>query len=140
MFSHLTRRPLSLRKEHINKFSHAVGILDHGAPVGDLNVSPPAQRFEEHEEITDAMPFIFVIIAQRLSGAHGQWGSGFTDQLFRALIKTDNRVQRVIGFMVQFQHILHGTNKIGVCLRRNHPLLVLPRLEFVFLSTWRTVS
>ena len=42
--------------------------------------------------------------------------------------------------MVDLQHVLHRTDELGVGLRRDAPLLLQPRLEFVFFSVRRTVS
>ena len=41
--------------------------------------------------------------------------------------------------MVQVQHVLHSSHELPAHLR-DAPFLLRPRLEFVFLSVWRTVS
>ncbi len=41
---------------------------------------------------------------------------------------------------VDAQHILHMVDKLGIVLGRNAPLLLQPRLEFVFFRSRRTVS
>ena len=54
------------------------------------------------------------------------------------LVETDHGMVRV-GLMVQVQHVLHSSHELPAHLR-DAPLLLLPRLEFVFLSIWRTVE
>src|SRR5512143_698947 len=46
----------------------------------------------------------------------------------------------IIGLLVDIQHALHRTDEVGVGFRGNAPLHFQPGLEFVFLSTCRTVS
>src|SRR5262249_58517069 len=46
----------------------------------------------------------------------------------------------VLGTVVDLQHVLHRRDERGVRLRRDAPLLPLPRLDLVFLSVRRTVS
>ena len=53
--------------------------------------------------------------------------------------KTDHGMVRVVVCVVQVQHVLHSSHELPAHLR-DAPLLLLPRLEFVFLSIWRTVS
>ena len=55
------------------------------------------------------------------------------------LVKTHHRTLRVVLFVVQVQHILHPGHELPAHLW-DAPLFLLPRLEFVFLSIWRTVS
>src|SRR5262249_21300575 len=42
--------------------------------------------------------------------------------------------------VVDLQHVLHPRHELAALLRRDHPLLLAVRLQFVFLSTRRTVS
>jgi hypothetical protein len=55
------------------------------------------------------------------------------------LVQADDRPRGVVGLRVELQDILHGRDK-----RTAHPgqapLLVSPRLQFVFWCTCRTVS
>src|SRR5262249_31729683 len=62
------------------------------------------------------------------------------DQLLAGLVQADQRPLLVVGPVVGLQHVFHRTDELGVGLRRDAPLLPQPRLEFVFLSTCRTVS
>ena len=60
-------------------------------------------------------------------------------QLLGRLVETDHGMVGVVVFMVQVQHILHSSHELPAHLR-DAPFLLRPRLEFVFLSVWRTVS
>ena len=42
--------------------------------------------------------------------------------------------------LIDFEHVFHRRDQLGAARGRHHPLLFLPRLEFVFLSVWRTAS
>src|SRR5512143_3062794 len=44
------------------------------------------------------------------------------------------------GPLVDLQHVLHRTDKLGIGFRWNTPLRFQPRLQFVFFNTCRTVS
>src|SRR4030095_8745658 len=72
----------------------------------------------------------------------GRWEglAGVGHQLFTGLVQAHLRAPRIVGTCVHFQHILHGTDKRGVGLRRDHPRLVLPRFARVFWSVVRTHS
>ena len=52
--------------------------------------------------------------------------------------RNDHGMVGVVVFMVQVQHVLHSSHELPAHLR-DAPFL-LRRLEFVFLSVWRTVS
>jgi hypothetical protein len=62
------------------------------------------------------------------------------DELLGPFIKTDQRPFRIVRPLIHIQHLFHLANKLGVGIGRNDPLLVTPRLEFVFFSVFRTVS
>src|SRR5512147_1313320 len=46
----------------------------------------------------------------------------------------------IVRPLVDVQYVLHRTDELGISFRGNTPLHFQPRLEFVFLSTCRTVS
>src|SRR5205814_3767212 len=71
-------------------------------------------------------------------GRHGL--PDLADQLLARLIQAHLRPPRVVGPVVDLQHVFHRADELGVRLRRDAPLLPQPRLELVFLSTCRTVS
>jgi len=100
----------------------------------------PRQRLEPHEQIGRALPCLFIIDARGLP--RGCWDGlpGFCHELFAGLIQAYLRASGIVGTCVDLQHILHGTDQLGVGLRGDHPLLLLPRFELVFLRVARTHS
>src|SRR5712692_7923815 len=99
------------------------------------------QRGKEKEEkhITGAVAFVLIIVARHLSRSGRQRLTGLPNQLFTGFIAIDLGALRIIGLGIQIQHVFHGGDKLPTHLGQT-PLLVLPGLECVFLSTWRTVS
>src|SRR5262249_13298582 len=61
------------------------------------------------------------------------------DQLDAGLVDVDRRPVRVERPLVLIQDRLHPADELGVVPRRDHPLLDLPELQVVFLSTRPTV-
>jgi hypothetical protein len=55
------------------------------------------------------------------------------------LIEVDFRAQGIVWLGIEFQHVLHPSDKLRRDLRET-PVLFQPRLAFVFLSTRRTAS
>src|SRR5215216_3588858 len=131
--------PLGLRECFINKPSHLSREVLHRSLLGHCDVPPPSLRFTKHKQVAHASSLIFVIEALDSSGTCRHWLSGFSNQLFARLIKPDCGTLFIIIFGVQIKHVFHAGDKLGVDLAYA-PLLFQPRLEFVFLSTWRTVS
>src|SRR5262249_56002787 len=65
---------------------------------------------------------------------------GLADQLLAGLVQGDQGSPVVVGPVVDLQHILHGTDELGIGLGRDAPLLPQPGLDLVFFSARRTVS
>ena len=64
--------------------------------------------------------------------------TGFFYQLLVRFVYADNRAQRVIGTLVNLQHILHFCHEISISLR-DAPFLHKPRFDFVFFMTSQMV-
>ena len=101
------------------------------------NRFPPAcQRLGNYKDICNTITDIHGIHLFRSPGFTGQ-----TDFLYHLLIRfvyADNRVERIISSLVNFQYILHFCHKFSICLR-NTPFLYKPRFDFVFFITSQTV-
>ena len=111
-----------------------------GSALSDLNVPLAFERFKKHEQITDAIAFILIIITSRFAWFSRQWFPSLTRQLFARLIHADQRIFRIKRPFVYCKDILHGTDKGGTCFRRNTPLTFQPRLKFVFFKVCLTAS
>src|SRR5215210_5731483 len=131
--------PLGLWECFINKPSHLSSEVLHRSLLGHLDVSPSSLRLTNHKQVTHATSLIFII--ESLDFSSSRWGrlSAFSNQLFTCLIKADCRMLLIIIFCVQIEHVFHAGDELGVYFTYA-PLLFQPRLEFVFLSTWRMVS
>src|SRR5262249_19499727 len=79
------------------------------------------------------------MVPRRHARASWQRAAGVRDQLLTRLIKDDGRPLRIVGLSVEVQDLFHPGDKVRAD-RRDAPLLMLPRLKVVFLSTWRIVS
>ena len=101
------------------------------------NSFPPAyQGFGNHEYICNPVADIYGIQFFRLAWFTGD--AGFLYELFVRFIYADNRAERVIWTLIDFQHIFHFCHEPGICLR-NAPLLYKPRFNLVFFMTSQTV-
>src|SRR6266699_4140143 len=107
--------------------------------LGHLDTAASGQRFDEHEQVRRPQALIFTIRPLGISWLDGQGLPHLRMHHQRLFIKTDQRGGWIIGLSVQIQEILHGGHKVRID-GRNAPLLMLPGLQRVFLSNWRTVS
>lgn len=104
------------------------------------NLSPSREWGKAHEKISSAIALILVVKAFRLSRFCRNWSLSFSDQLLGCFIKADQGIIHLFRCSVKLQHFFYLSNKFCNRFRRNHPALLLPWLEFVFFSVWRTVS
>src|SRR5918993_1592039 len=131
--------PLCLRVCFIYKPLHLSREVLHRSLLTHLDVSPPSLRLTHHKQVAHSSSLIFVIEALDFSGTGRDRMPSLSNQLFARLIKADRGTLLIIIFSVQIENIFHAGDKLGVYFAYA-PLLFQPRLEFVFLSTWRTVS
>src|SRR6516164_943459 len=122
------------RKVRVGQSLEHLCIVQSGAAVGDLDVSPSLQGCEQHEQIGGAVARILVVVAGGLSTLGRDRHACFLDELFGCFIQTDQGAVWIARSLVELQHILHGGYEGGVGLGRNDPLLLEMRLERVFFS------
>ena len=101
--------------------------------VARSDMPPTGFRLTEHEQVAGPVSLVVAIVT-RLGPDSGPL---ISHQLLGCLVEADHGIVRVVVLMVP--HILHSSHELPAHLR-DAPLLLLPRLEFVFLSIWRTVS
>src|SRR5579864_5319394 len=123
----------------IDQPAERLGEIQPGTPLGHLDAAATSQRLHEHKQVRGPQAFVLIVRALGMSWFHRQWLTYLCMHHERLFVKTDQRGLGIIGLGIQVQHILHGCHKVGVDVR-NAPLLMLPRLQRVFLSNWRTVS
>jgi len=95
---------------------HGCSVLRHFHP------SLSRQRLEDHKQIRGAFALILVINAPGLPRRSGDGRTRFRHQLFAGFVHTDLRAPQIVRTCVNFQHVLHGADKLSVALRRDHPL------------------
>ena len=125
-------------KMRIGQIPEHVGIIDSGVAVGDLDMPPAFQRREHHEQIGNAIAFVFVIVTRWLSKFGGDRRARVDDQLLRGFVEAHERALRIVRSLIDFQDVFHGGDKRRVGVGRNHPLLLAMRLENVFLASARS--
>src|SRR5215207_292477 len=118
---------------------HLTGEVLHRPLLRHLDMPVAALRLTEEEEVTHPLTAVLVVVTLRLTRRGRQWRARLGDQLLACLVKADDGALLIVGFFIQVQHVFHAGDELGVDLA-DTPLLFQPRLEFVFLSTWRTVS
>src|SRR3990172_5310319 len=131
--------PVRLGIAFIHQPLHLLGEVQQGATFGDGDVPPTTLRLEEHKQIAGAVALVLVIVAFHLTRLSGQRRARLGNQLLGRLVEADLGSLRVVRLSIHLQHVFRGGYELGTDFR-NAPLLLLPRLEFVFFNTWRTVS
>ena len=91
--------------------------------LSHLDIALARQRFARQEQVGRAVPFVFVVVTCHLPWLHRQGKPRFTNELFAHLIHTDLRAALIIRADVDCQYILHLTDKFGIVLWRDAPLL-----------------
>jgi hypothetical protein len=78
---------------------------------------------------------IFVILAPCAPGLHGDRRARLGDQLLGCFVEANERMQRIMGPLIDFQHVFHARGEGGAGVGWNHPLLLEMRLERIFFRT-----
>ena len=89
----------------VGQIPEHVGIIDGGVAVGDLDMPPAFQRREHHEQIGDAIAFVFVIVARWLSRFGGDRRARLDDQLLRGFVEAHERALRIVRPLIDFQDV-----------------------------------
>ena len=118
---------------------HLMCEVHSSATLGHLDMPPTSFRLTEHEQVSSAVSLVLVVISFHPTRPCPDGRSLISHQLLGRLVETDHGMVGVVVLMVQVQHVLHSSHELSAHLW-DAPLLLLPRFEFVFLSTWRTVS
>src|SRR5262245_9005030 len=129
-----------IRKMHIDQLLHTLCPIDRSALVSHLDVPPVVQRREEQEQIADAVTLERTLEALRLARLNREWRDHLDMLLFVALIEADERTFGIERPRVDIKHIFHRGDEGGIGFGWDLPLLLQPRLKFVFFSVRRTVS
>ena len=85
-----------------------MGIIDGGVAVSDLDMPPAFQRREHHEQIGDAIAFVFVIVNAPVVPVWRDRRARLDDQLLGGFVKAHERALRIVRSLIDFQHVFHG--------------------------------
>src|SRR5271156_50830 len=119
---------------HVRQIPERMGVIDGGVAVGDFDMPPPFQRRERHEQIGDAIAFVFVVVTRLASWLRGDRSPRLDDQLLRGFVEAHERTLRIVRPLIDLQHVFHVGDKGRAGVRGNHPLLLEVRFENDFFS------
>ena len=130
---------LGIRVGLVHQPPHLVREVHGSAALGHLHMSPSTLRLADHEQVPGPVSLVLGVIACHPSGGSLDGRTHLPSQLPGGLVETHYRTLRIVLRLVQVQHVLHPRHELPAHLG-DTPLFLLPGLEFVFLSIWRTVS
>ena len=117
-------------KVPVRKVLEYLGIVDGSPPIRHLDMPPPFQRREQHEQIGGAIAL--VIDPRGLARLHRHRCARLAGQLLGGFIQAHQRPIRIARPSVHHQHIFHPGHERGIGRRGNDPLILQVRLENVF--------
>lgn len=100
-------------------------------------LTQPGRRLTDHHHLGHAAALVFIVLTPGPSRRGVDRLAHFAQKLQRTLVKAHYRAGFVQREQVRLNHLFHAGDKLFVDLC-DAPLLLLPGLEFVFLSNWRT--
>jgi hypothetical protein len=116
-----------------------VGSILARAPLGHFNVAAASQRFDFHKERGHSVAYVFVIDKLSVTRCYRNRLVDFPDQLFARFVHAHDRKTRIMGKLIDRQHIFHCGDKSGVPVGRDLPVAAQVRLQFVFFRDRWTV-
>src|SRR5579859_4078236 len=136
---HHQANTLGLGIDLINQPADGCREIQPGASLGHFQTTETRLGFNEDKQVGGPQPLIFIIAASGRPWFERQWLAYLPmhDQWF--LVKADHWLAFLIGLSIQMQDLLHRGNLLCI-YSGNAPLLMLPRLQFIFFSNWRIVS
>jgi len=129
----------SLRVIVIRPQAHLCSAVAPGTTLGDPSVTPPSERFTHQKAIGTPMPFVCVVLPERLTLLDRQPPAGKVMQRFAGFIQASDRARGGIGSLRYISNVFH----LGTIRPRrlaNAPGLYSPRLAFVFFRISPTVT
>lgn len=123
----------------IHQVFHALCKILHGMLRRHPNGALAYQGLKQHVQVSHPIPAMLVIDPRPSYRSSRQTGSSFANQSSPPFIKANQWPSRIIGLLIQVQHILHAGHIVCTGLK-DAPHLLLPGLQLVFLSVQRTVS
>ena len=79
---------LGIREMHVGQVFEPIGEVGLGTAFGQLQMTPAAQGLKGNEQVTSAVPLIFMVNPPCAPRPHGQWFEHITQQLAGTLVGT----------------------------------------------------
>jgi hypothetical protein len=114
--------------------------VHHRAPLGRLDVAEVRQRLVRHEQVRRPVAEVLLIDPLRPAGTRRDRSVGAADELLARLVQADYRAIRVVGPLVDLQHVLHTADELRVLHRQDAPLLPELWLQLAYRRVRLTVS
>src|SRR5215468_2921305 len=131
---------LGLGVINVHQLPDAFGIVPPSTVFRHLNMTPPPQRFAQHQLVADTFPLILIIDPGRLTPARPLCWSHFAEQLLARFIEAHHGIARIVRQPIGLQHILHAPDELGIRLGGDTPGLDDPGLDVIFFSACHTVT
>ena len=91
------------------------------AVFGHVDVAPPGQRLAGQKQACHAVAGVHVIDALDRARPDRKWLACLADQLCEGLVYAHDRALRIIGSVIDLQHILHVEDEVRRGLLGNAP-------------------
>ena len=111
-----------------------------GSSLCDFDKPSTCQWLTGEKNIAYATTLTFIVMPCSLSRLCRNRNLRLGNELLWGFVHAYHRKSWIQNTLVHVQHHFHVRHKASILFRRDHPSFSLPRLEFVFFKTRRTVS
>src|SRR5512137_2310835 len=96
----------------IGKQSHKIRVINHRPAFLDANQPLTCERFKGQKNAACAISDVFIMLFLWTPRLYWNRDNSIADKLTWPLIKTDNRMFRIIGLLIEIQDILHTPDEL----------------------------
>ncbi len=101
----------------VGQAAKEVRHVDRRAVLGHFDEAAPSQRLDRGEDVGGAAALVLVVDTRGSAASRRDGHAGVLEQLLARFVETDLRAQRVVGPVIDFEHIRHGVNESGAVLK-----------------------
>jgi hypothetical protein len=112
-----------------------VSEVDRCAPLGRFREGAAREGLHAEKDVGGATPSVFIVYSSKNAWARRERTSNMLEQLLARFIHANLRKTRVIGAVVNLEHVFHRVHKRGALCRGDAEALHLPGFEPIFFST-----
>src|SRR5262249_8988017 len=102
--------------------------------------APTGQRLEGHEQVGGPVALVLTVLLGRAPDPNRQRWAHLADQLLAALVHAHRWALGIVWSVIHLDHVFHHRDERPTLARRDDPLLLKPRLEFIFFNARQTVD